>query len=376
MCGMESLKIIEFLEKCEHVQAFKRVKPMIVRMVDLRCDSEKVGAYRFKLYPDVAKLDLLARHLYLFQIQTYIQPAFLKRDFKVLALVMGLDQSLVQEIFMSIRGAPHNSDFRNEHELVMELMTPIVKELDLANDFNTDSEHGLMQWICGHLILNPKFLRVWDRPKLEQNLLIILENNLAKYLGDVTPVHKNGLLQLRDIHNELTSIRKNSLESLNIEKNKLHTAENPNTNQIKELIFDYPLERSIAYWLGLATYGGFLFLFLILEYFWLGFVFSFLPSYWVFKTSVHDKRLVFYGKEEFEIHRNGKKFKLFLEDILRVERFENSKIKGIRLVFRNSNLEPLEVFSNFDQYAALLHHLESSVIGDRILNPAECMTSV
>ena len=46
MCGMESLKIIEFLEKCEHVQAFKRVKPMIVRMVDLRCDSEKVGAYR------------------------------------------------------------------------------------------------------------------------------------------------------------------------------------------------------------------------------------------------------------------------------------------------------------------------------------------
>ena len=73
---MESLKIIEFLEKCEHIKAFKRVKPMIVRMVDLRCDAEKVGAYRFKLYPDVAKLDLLARHIYLFQIQTYVQPAF------------------------------------------------------------------------------------------------------------------------------------------------------------------------------------------------------------------------------------------------------------------------------------------------------------
>ena len=370
---MESLKIIEFLEKCDHVQAFKRVKPMIVRMVDLRCDSEKVGAYRFKLYPDVAKLDLLARHLYLFQIQTYTQPAFLKSDFKVLALVMGLDHTLMQEIFMSIRGAPHSTDFRNEHELVMELMAPIVKELDLTSDIITDGEHGLVQWMCGHLILNPKLLKVWNRPELEQDLLNILENQMVKYLGDVTSIHENGLSRLKKIHDELTFVRDDSSNDLNLDEIELQTEEHPST---KKLIFNYPLDSSIAYWLGFATYGGFVFIFLILGYFWFGLVLSALPSYWVFNSSVHSKRLIFIGKEEFEIYRNGEIYQLCLEDILRIERFENSTFDGIRLVFRDTNLEPLDIFSSFDQYATLLHHLESSVIGDRILNTSECLTIV
>ena len=78
----------------------------------------------------------------------------------------------------------------------------------------------------------------------------------------------------------------------------------------------------------------------------------------------------------FEIHRNGKRFKLVLEDILRVERFENTKMKGMRLIFRNANLEPLEIYSSFDQYNALLSYLQNSVVSDRILSPTECVNIV
>ncbi len=371
---MESLKIIEFLEKCEHIKAFKRVKPMIVRMVDLRCDAEKVGAYRFKLYPDVAKLDLLARHIYLFQIQTYVQPAFLRRDFKVLALVMALDETLVNEIFLSIRGAPHSSVFRNENELLLELSTPIVKELDLSVD--TDIEHGLMQWISGHLILNPKLLKIWNRLKLGEYLLSILEKDIVKYLGDITPIHENGLIKLREIQQELIDIRKNSSEKLILEASEVDTEEVSRLPVKRELIFDYPLECSTAYWLSFAIYCGFLFFFLIFDYFWLGLVLSLLPSYWIFKGSAHNKRLIFSDREEFQIHRNGKRFKLVLEDILRVERFENTKMKGMRLIFRNANLEPLEIYSSFDHYNALLSYLQNSVVSDRILSPTECVNIV
>ena len=373
---MESLRIIEFLEKCEQVQAFKLVKPMIVRMVDLRCDAEKVGSYRFKLYPDVAKLDLLARHIYLFQIQTYVQPSFLKRDFKVLGLVMGLEETLIQEIFLSIRGAPHNSDFRNENDLLVEMSTPIIRELELAEDLNTDSEHGLMQWICGHLILNPKLLKVWDRPELEENLLSILEKNIVKYLGNKTPIHENRLAKLREIQHELIAMRKNSSDELNLEAITLDNSESSRTNTKKELIFNYPLDRSTAYWLSFATYGGILFLFLIFNYFSIGLILSLIPSYWIFKSSVHDKRLIFFDGDEFEIHRNGKRFKLAFADILRVERFENTKIKGMRLIFRNANLEPLEIYSSFGQYQTLLNYLQDSIVSDRILSPAECVDIV
>lgn len=373
---MESLRIIEFLEKCEHVQAFKRVKPMIVRMVDLRCDAEKVGSYRFKLYPDVAKLDLLARHIYLFQIQTYVQPSFLKRDFKVLGLVMGLEETLIQEIFLSIRGAPHNSEFRNENDLLLEMSIPIIRELELVEDLNIDNDYGLMQWICGHLILNPKLLKVWDRPELEEKLISILEKNLVKYLGNKSLIHEKKLAKLREIQRDLIAIRKNSSEELNLESITLDTPENSRSTINKKLIFDYPLDLSTAYWLSFAIYGGILFLFLIFNYFWIGLILSLIPSYWIFKNSVHDKRLIFLNGEEFEIHRNGKKLKLALSDILRVERFENAKMKGMRLIFRNANLEPLEIYSSFGQYQTLLNYLQDSVVSDRILSPAECVDIV
>ena len=117
-------------------------------------------------------------------------------------------------------------------------------------------------------------------------------------------------------------------------------------------------------------------MFLIFNYFWIGLILSLIPSYWIFKSSVHDKRLIFFDSEEFEIHRNGKRLKLALEDILRVERFENTKIKGIRLIFRTANLEPLEIYSSFDQYQTLLNYLQDSIVSDRILSPAECVDIV
>ena len=369
---MESLKIIEFLEKCDHIRSFKRVKPMIVRMVDLRCDAEKVGAYRFKLYPDVAKLDLLARHLYLFMIQTYIQPSFLKRDFEVLALVMGIDESLVREIFLSIRGAPYSSDFRSEKDLLIAVSMPIVRELKLAENLNIDSEHGLMQWISGYLILNPKILEIWDSPELEENLLTILEKNSVKYLGNLTPVHEAGLIKLREIQRRVIENRKNNCEESNLEVDKVENKEDARVTEEKKLIFNYPVERGVACWLSIATYGGFLFFFLIFDYVLLGSILSLFPSYWIFKTSIHHKRLIFFSREEFELHRNGERFKLGLSDILRVERFQKTEFQGIRLVFRETNLEPLEIYSNFDQYQTLLNYLQNSDISDRILSPAEC----
>ena len=77
---------------------------------------------------------------------------------------MALDETLINEIFLSIRGAPHSSVFRNENELLLELSTPIVRELDLSVD--TDIEHGLMQWIGGHLILNPKIIENLESTKI------------------------------------------------------------------------------------------------------------------------------------------------------------------------------------------------------------------
>ena len=44
-------------------------------------------------------------------------------------------------------------------------------------------------------------------------------------------------------------------------------------------------------------------------------------------------------------------------------------MKGMRLIFRNANLEPLEIYSSFDHYNALLSYLQNSVVSDRILSP-------
>ena len=132
-----------------------------------------------------------------------------------------------------------------------------------------------------------------------------------------------------------------------LEASELDTEEVSGLPVKRELIFDYPLEVVLHIGLVLQYMVDSYSFFLIFDYFWLGLV---LVCYLVtgyLRLSVHDKRLIFSIKKSFQIHRNGKLFKLVLEDILRVERFENTKMKGMRLIFRNANLEPLEIYSNF-----------------------------
>ena len=102
---------------------------------------------------------------------------------------------------------------------------PIVRELKLAENLNIDSEHGLMQWISGYLILNPKILEIWDSPELEENLLTILEKNSVKYLGNLTPVHEAGLIKLREIQRRVIENRKNNCKESNLEVDKVENKE-------------------------------------------------------------------------------------------------------------------------------------------------------
>lgn len=366
---MESLELRDFLSECQHVPNFKRVVPMIIEMVSLRCDAAKARAHRFKLYPDVAKLDLLARHLYIFQFETYIQAAFIKRDFQVLAIMMGLDKDSVTNIMGSVRGAPHVSGFSNEEQLLNEAMKPFFDEVE-STVADWKINEGQQQWILGYFLLEPQILNLWNRPDLSGRLIEVLDKNLSKYFGHDFHAYKANWQNLLNIQ---IILEKNCCSENVNEESRLVGDSKFSGESNDRLIFDYPADYGISIWLGLAVYVIVNLVFYVSGYLYWGLIISILPSAWIFNDAVVRMKLTYTESQNLEIFRGGETSNLSINDILRIEKSKNFQGEEILIIFRNTELvSPVKVQSTFDNYGELLNRLEN-MIGDRILDTSNCI---
>lgn len=370
---MESLELRDFLSDCQHVDGFKRILPMIVEMVSLRCDASKAGVHRFKLYPDVANLDLLARHLYVFQFETYIEPVFIKRDFYVLTTMMGMDIESVNNITRSIRGAPCVSEFRNEQDLLNEAIKPFIKGQESSKE---DLNEGQLQWIFGYLFHHPQLLRVWGNSEYTSKLIDSLEGKFEKYFLESSEVYNKKWKSIVQLQRDLESSNDPTSESTGLSDVSDVEVSFVEKSQTNRLIFDYPIDYNTSTWLSIAVYLILVFTFYSLGYFYWGLVFSILPSFWVFKDSVSTMKLVFTESHHLEIYEGNSMHRMSVDDILRVEKSRSSAGEEILIIFKDIKAaSPLKVSSNFHNYKALLSRLEN-LIGDRILDTFECLSRV
>ena len=367
---MESLELRDFLSDCQHVDGFKRILPMIVEMVSLRCDASKAGAHRFKLYPDVAKLDLLARHLYIFQFETYINPVFIKRDFHVLTTMMGMDIESVNSITRSIRGAPCVSEFRNEQDLLNEAIRPFVKDLKLSEE---DLNEGQLQWIFGYLFHHPQLLGTWRNAEYTSRLIKLLEGKFEKYFLDDSEAYNQKWQIIVKVQTNLESAKEPTSEDMEFTDVEVKSDEESKSNR---LIFDYPVDYSTSIWLSIAVYLILVFTSYFIGYFYWGLVVSILPSFWVFKDAMSSKKVIFSESHNLEIYEGNFMSKISVDDILRVEKSRILHGEEILIIFKDIKVaSPLRVSSSFHNYKALLSRLEN-IIGDRILDTSECFSGV
>lgn len=345
---MKSLDYKELIHFCNRFDDFSVRTPLVLELMETRCDSKKLEEYKFRMFVEVADPALIARHLYLCLIQCSKTPRFNRMDLLVMSYILKLEESELEAILDQVQGEDQYKGFSEKPEVYRSYVA----------DFLVEGK----TWPAGQV-----------RKELLILLMISIFPQICHEIDLPSDVEDRSYEVLEPIDEHLAG----NLRSFLNKNQDLLQAPAPAKVLVEDknfqLSYRFRPDTEVSRWMAFCLFCFCAITGWVVQRLDIGLSAGFLLAVFAYAVYRSNMEIRFRAPDEVELLHDEHRFSMKLEDILRVERLACKDRESLRIVFRNSKLKVVEISDDFKRYSDLINWLECSELRNRVLYAHECL---